>query len=107
MHKKARIMSYIYPPNPAPERLHLFLNQCGKFTVETQENKELERARRAYEKARAVFYTNPSDPELKQQLAAKEGEVRSIRLRRQELETKMREISDFCRALQVWGKCGQ
>lgn len=51
---------------PVPQRLNgciFSLNQCGEFTVKTQENKELDRARRTYEKARAVSYTNPSNPE--------------------------------------------
>jgi hypothetical protein len=40
--------------------------------VHAQANKELEQLRRSYEKTRAMYYTNPTEEQLKAKLVARE-----------------------------------
>lgn len=61
----------------------------------------LEEARRAYEKARAVFHVNPTDPQLRTKMEAKEAELRAARVIRTDLEKQVQELSDVSRALQA------
>jgi hypothetical protein len=52
----------------------------------------LDKTRRAYEKARAVLYTNPLDTDLKQNMSEKEVELAAARRKRSELEIQMNEV---------------
>ncbi|KAG1659335.1 hypothetical protein FOA52_008389 [Chlamydomonas sp. UWO 241] len=65
------------------------------------DNKVLAESRRAFEKARAVFYTNASEPELRKRMEAREAEVRVARAKRAEVEARLSEVNDFLRALQA------
>ncbi|GAX76885.1 hypothetical protein CEUSTIGMA_g4331.t1 [Chlamydomonas eustigma] len=65
------------------------------------ENSTLDAAKRAYEKSRATFYANPTDPTLKQRMISKEEDLSEVRKKRRVIEDRMNEIADYCRALQA------
>uniref|UniRef100_A0A7R9YWS5 Flagellar associated protein n=1 Tax=Chlamydomonas euryale TaxID=1486919 RepID=A0A7R9YWS5_9CHLO len=66
-----------------------------------KENTKLEEARNAYEKARAVFYTNPSEPELRRRMEASEAEATNARRVRAEVEAQLDEVNEYMRQLQA------